>query len=95
MCVLYTCGTHCHHEAPIATSNTVIHLQFWAYGSWDLLFPISMSLNANLWAQNTIFNEESAILFDPGTRWNKNFESQRQNYALKMQDAQVTKLLQI
>ena len=34
--------------ALIATSNTVIHLQFWAYGSWDLLFPISMSLNANL-----------------------------------------------
>ena len=27
---------------------TVIHLQFWAYGSWDSLFPISMSLTANL-----------------------------------------------
>ena len=27
---------------------TVIHLQFWAYGSWDSLFPISMSPTANL-----------------------------------------------
>ena len=27
----------------------VIHLQFWAYGSWDSLFPISMSPTANLW----------------------------------------------
>ena len=26
---------------------TVIHLQFWAYGSWDSLFPISMSPSAN------------------------------------------------
>ena len=27
--------------------ETVIHLQFWAYGSWDSLFPISMSPTAN------------------------------------------------
>ena len=27
---------------------------------------------ANLWVQNTIFNEESAKLLHPGTRWNKN-----------------------
>ena len=26
----------------------VLHLQFWAYGSWDLLFSISMSQTANL-----------------------------------------------
>ena len=28
--------------------NTMIHLQFWAYGSWDSLFLISMSQTANL-----------------------------------------------
>ena len=27
---------------------------------------------ANLWVQNTIFNDKSAILLHPGTRWNKN-----------------------
>ena len=42
---------------------TVIHLQFWAYGSWDSLFPISMS-----GVQNTIFNDKSAILLHPGAR---------------------------
>ena len=31
----------CYKEA-------VIHLQFWAYGSWDSLFPISVSPAANL-----------------------------------------------
>ena len=35
------------------------------------------------------------ILLHPGTRWNKNFASQRQNYAQKMQDAQVTKSLDL
>ena len=52
-----------------------------------------MSPTANLWVQNIIFNDKSAILLRPGTRWNKNFASQRQNYAQKMQDAQVTKSL--
>ena len=28
--------------------SAVIHLLFWAYGSWDSLFPISMGLTANL-----------------------------------------------
>ena len=28
--------------------TAVIHLQFWVYESWDLLFPISMSQTANL-----------------------------------------------
>ena len=28
--------------------TTVIHLQFWAYGSWDSLFPISMGPAENL-----------------------------------------------
>ena len=27
---------------------SVIHLQFWACGFWDLLIPISMSPTANL-----------------------------------------------
>ena len=71
----------------------VIHLQFWAYGSWDSLFPKSMSPTANLWVQNTIFKDKSAILLHPWTCWNKNFASQRQNYAQKMQVAQVTKSL--
>ena len=47
--------------------------QFWAYESWDSLFPISlfpisMSPTANLRVQNTIFNGKSAILLHPGTR---------------------------
>ena len=37
------------------------------------------------------FNDKSAILLHPRTCRNKNFASQRQNDAQKMQDAQVTK----
>ena len=33
--------------------KAAIHLQFWAYGSWDSLFPISMSPTATLRVQNT------------------------------------------
>ena len=68
---------------------------FTILGLWvlDWLFPISMSPTSNLWVQNTIFNDKSAILLHPGTRWNKKFASQRQNYAQKMQDMQVTKSL--
>ena len=51
--------------------------------------------NCNLWVQNTIYNDKSAILLHPGTSWNKNFASQRQYYAQKMQDVQVLKLLQL
>ena len=75
--------------------KSVIHLQFWAYGSWEPMFPISMSRTAILWVQNTIFNDKSAILLHPGTRWNKIFASHRQNYAQKMQDVQVTKSLEV
>ena len=39
---------------PGSTANTVIHLQFWAYGSLDSMFPISMSPTENLRVQNTI-----------------------------------------
>ena len=73
----------------IARMHAVIHLQFWAYGSLDSLLPISMSLTETLWVLNAIFHDKSAIPLHPGTRWNKNFASQRQTYAQKMQDAQV------
>ena len=33
----------------------VIHLQFWAYGSWDSLFPISISPNCKLMSPNHYF----------------------------------------
>ena len=82
---------HTYSFSPYQSS--VIHLQFWAYGSWDSLFPISMSPTANLWVQNTIFHDKYAIPLHPGTRWNKNFASLRQNYAQKMQDVQVKKSL--
>ena len=35
--------------------STVIHLQFWAYGSWDSLFPISMSPSCKLMRPEHIF----------------------------------------
>ena len=50
-------------------------IQFWANGSWDSLFPISMRQTANLWVKNTIFYDKYAILLHPGTRWIKNFAS--------------------
>ena len=40
-----------------------------------------------------LFNDKSAILLHPRTRRNKNFASQRQIEAQKMQDDQVTKSL--
>ena len=47
---------------------TVIHLQCWAYhGSWDSLFPISMSPNCKLMSPKHYFNDKSAILLHPGT----------------------------
>ena len=39
-----------------------------ANGSWDSLFPISMSPTADLRVQNTIFNDKYATLLHPGTR---------------------------
>ena len=38
-------------------SYTAIHLQFWAYGSWDSLFPISMSPNCKLMSPEHYFND--------------------------------------
>ena len=34
----------------------VIHIQFLAYGSWDSLFPISMSLNCKLMSPDHYFS---------------------------------------
>ena len=57
-------------------SFTVICLQFWAYGSWYSLFHETMET----YESEHIFHDKSAIPLHPGTRWNKNFASQRQNY---------------
>ena len=60
------------------------------------LWVLGLVSNINeLWVKNIIFNDKSAVLLHPGTRWNKNFASQGQNYAQKMQDAQVTKSLKV
>ena len=47
------------------------------------------------WVQLQTYESRTLFLMTSplGTRWNKNFASQRQNYAQKMQDAQVTKSL--
>ena len=54
-------GVRCYSK------TAVIHLQFWAYGSWDSLLPISMGPTANLRVQNTFFHDKSAIPLHPGT----------------------------
>ena len=60
---------------------------FWLMGPGTRCFQYQWVPTANFWVQNTIFNDKSAILLHPGTRWNK-------TYAQKMQDAQVTKSLE-
>ena len=61
----------------------VIHLQFELMGPGTRCFQYQWVPTANLWVQNTIFNDKSAILLHPGTqyycipgltgtRWNKN-----------------------
>ena len=51
----------CETSNATAFNNTkllaylVIHLQFWAYGSWDSLFPISTSPTANLMSPEHYF----------------------------------------
>ena len=68
-------------------------LHFLAYGSWDSLFPMSLSPNCKVMSPDSYFHDKSAIPLHPGTRWNKKFASQRKSYAQKMQDAQVKKSL--
>ena len=90
------CNTFYLHLAPICLNDlccvylSVIHLQFRAYGSWDSLFPISMSPHCKLmspkhyfWWQvcHTIASRDSLGLAEIKT------------YAQKIQDAQVTKSL--
>ena len=45
---------------------------FGLMGPGTRCFQYQWVLTANLWVQNTIFNDKSAILLHPGTRWNKN-----------------------
>ena len=56
----------------IQKSWAVIHLQFVLMGPGTRCFQYQWVLTANLWVLNTIFNDKSAILLHPGTRWNKN-----------------------
>ena len=65
---------------------------FTILGFWVLGLAVSHinESNCKLMSPEHFFFEKSAILLHPGTRWNKNFASQKQNYAQKMQDAQVT-----
>ena len=39
----------------LAQLPPVIHLQFWAYESWDSMFPISMSPNCKLMSPTHYF----------------------------------------
>ena len=39
----------------LSLTAAMIHLQFWAYGSWDSLFPISMSPNCKLMSPKHYF----------------------------------------
>ena len=51
-----------------AVCDSVIHLQFWAYGSSDSLLPISLGPTANLRVQIIIFHDKSAIPLHSRTR---------------------------
>ena len=64
-------------------------------GLWVLRLAVSHinEFNCKLISPEHYFNDKSAILLHPGTRWIKNFASKRQNHAQKMQDAPVTKSL--
>ena len=75
------------------TLYTVIHLQFWLMGPRTRCFPYQR-VQLQIYESRILFNDKSAILLHTRTRRNKNFASQRQIEAQKMQDAQVTKSLQ-
>ena len=67
------------------------HVQWFIY-NFGLMGPGTHCF-PNQWVQlrvqNTISHDKSEIPLHPGTPWNKNFASQRQNYVQKMQNAQV------
>ena len=47
--------SHWSRRMKFLTWNTVIHLQFWPYESWDSLFPILMSPNCKLMSPQHYF----------------------------------------
>ena len=71
--------------------HAVIHLQFWTLA----VSHINESQLQTYESRALLFidNYKSAILLHPEICWNKSFASQRQNYAQKMQNVQVTKSL--
>ena len=75
------------------TLYTVIYLQFWLMGARTRFFPYQRVQLQTYESRILFFNDKSAILLHPRTCRNKNFASQRQNDAQKMQYAQVTKSL--
>ena len=57
--------------------HSIQHMQWFIYnfglmGPGTRCFQYQWVPTANLWVLNTIFNDKSAILLHPGTRWNKN-----------------------
>ena len=70
--------------------SSVIHLQFWAYGSWDSLFPIAMSPNCKLMSPKHYFKWQVCNII--ASRDSLGL-AEIKTYAQKMQDAQVTKSL--
>ena len=53
--ISYSISERPKQSAYKASLCAVIHLQFWAYGSWDSLFPISMSSNCKLMSPKHYF----------------------------------------
>ena len=49
------------HYVLFFVTQSVIYLQFWAYGSWDLLFPISMIPTAEHYQALYQISESSQI----------------------------------
>ena len=51
------CGwVQVYGQLSLGLVRAVIHLQFWAYGSWDSLYLISMSPNCKLTSPEHIFS---------------------------------------
>ena len=78
-----TCNLKFCKKWQINQIHTMIHFQFWTYGSWDALFSHINASKCKLMCPEHYFNDKSAILLHPGTRWNKNVASQRQNLCAK------------
>ena len=61
------CFRFFHAELSLMPEKHSDSFTIWAYGSWDSLFPISMSPNCKLMSPEHYFNDNSAILLHPGT----------------------------